>query len=160
MVLTIDSSTSVKNLGVVASLVLTPKPIFISMHQVLETPKDSKFYVNEYKKMISAVGAIKVVGTVNDNEQVMKSAQRELKEEFPWLINVGCVSHILNLFAKNGLQVSTSISSVMNLVQFTTKTIKKSSSLNGTFVSIQGKLQNARSSRHVSLHNPGEYRSS
>lgn len=144
------------NLGVVATIALVPKPIFVSCKETLGETKDAVFYCSKYKEVISEVGATKVVGTINDNETTMVSAQKLLLVEYPWLINVRCFSHNLNLFAKNGLQKSPSIKVIVDVVRTASKKIKKSPKLNGIFHSIQSK---DNSSCKLALTIPGKYRS-
>lgn len=158
VVLSIDGSTNVTSVGVVAAIALVPEPVFISCDAEKAVTKDADYYFKKYSKIMATVGTTKVVGTVNDNEATMKAAQKLLSIEYPWLINVGCFSHVLNLFAKNGIQTSASILEVVNVVKRGTKAIRRSSNVHGVFKSIQSDLKDD-DSKFLALHIPGEYRS-
>lgn len=118
--------------------------------------KDANFYFEKYQKVLKEVGATKVVGTINDNETTMISAQKLLKDKYPWLINVRCLAHNLNLFAKNGLQKASAIKEIVDVVKLASKKIKKSPKLNGILHTIQSRKE---SSTKLALTVPGEFRS-
>lgn len=118
-------------------MALVPTPIFISCDETQGVTKNAAYYFDKYKEVMEAVGTMKVVGTVNDNETTMISAQNLLRDEYPWLINVRCFSHNLNLFAKNGLQKAPAIKAIVEIIKTASKKIKKSPKLNGIFHNIQ-----------------------
>ena len=155
IVVSIDGSSNVHKCGVIVGIALIPKPVYLCCEEVKGLSKDKHFYANKYKDLITKVGTMKVVGTINDNENTMTASQKQLKEDYPSLINVGCLSHLLNLFAENGIQKCGTISHLIDLVKSTTTKIRSSSLLIGHFKAIQEKLAKKEGFLPVALTKAG-----
>lgn len=149
-----DATTSIKHLGVIACLALTPKPVLLFSNETGAESKNEDYYVANYLKAILMVGEGKVVATINDNEKAITNAQDtlELDPETRSLIHLRCFSHVLNLLAERVFSTNSS-SKLLEVVTTTSKKIRKSNILNGHFNDLTKDLN-----IDVSMVLPGTFR--
>lgn len=99
-----DSWTNVRNESLTSYIVSSPllkSPIYIESSLANYTSKDSNYALAEYKRIINKLGSQFVSAITTDNASELKKAKKDIQPEFPNVMGMGCICHLLNIFLTN-----------------------------------------------------------
>lgn len=60
-----------------------------------------QFLASEIKTVLNNIGANKFIAIISDNGSNVKLAREMITTEYPYIINVRCIAHYLNLITKS-----------------------------------------------------------
>lgn len=96
-----DAWSNIRNDSITNYIINTPAPVFFrSVHTKAER-HTGLFLASEIKKIFSELGSEKFLGLISDNGANIKLARELIAEEFPHIVEYGCICHALNLLIGN-----------------------------------------------------------
>ena len=101
--LALDGWTSLSSLSIYSFLVLTSsrKQYLYSLRDYSLAHHTGEFLAAEIKTIIDQIGAIKIKAIVTDNDANVKLARELVTKEYPYIINLHCIAHFVNLITKS-----------------------------------------------------------
>jgi predicted component of type VI protein secretion system len=77
------------------------KEYLYSLRDLSNISHTAKVLEDEIDRVLSAVGSKKFSAVVSDNAAAIANARKHISEKYPYILNVRCIAHFVNLITKD-----------------------------------------------------------
>ncbi len=77
------------------------KEYLYSLRDLSDISHTAKVLKDEIEHVLSKIGAEKFAAVISDNASAIASARRQISEKYPFILNIHCIAHCVNLITKD-----------------------------------------------------------
>ena len=77
------------------------KEYLYSLRNLLSISHTAKVLEDEIDRVLTAIGPKKFAAVVSDNASAIANARKHISEKYPYILNIRCIAHFVNLITKD-----------------------------------------------------------
>jgi hypothetical protein len=97
------------------------KEYLYSLRNLSSLSQTSKVLEDEIDRIISKIGTKKFAAVVTDNASAIANARKYISEKYPYILNIRCIAHCVNLITKDILGNYFFFNIIFYLIKLTNK---------------------------------------
>jgi len=77
------------------------KEYLYSLRNLSSVSHTAKVLEDEIDRVLIAIGPKKFAAVVSDNASAIANARKHISEKYPYILNIRCIAHFVNLITKD-----------------------------------------------------------
>jgi len=77
------------------------KEYLYSLRNLSSVSHTAKVLEDEIDRILTAIGPKKFAAVVSDNASAIANARKHISEKYPYILNIRCIAHFVNLITKD-----------------------------------------------------------
>lgn len=131
-----DGWSNCRNESIINFVVSCPTPLFVKFLETKDEAHNADYLFKQMEEVMQQYGVDKFFVAIGDNAANMQAGLKLLKEKYPHIQPLGCISHLMHLLCGDIIKC-TSAKQIIDTAKHIIKRIKKSHKLSALFVKLQ-----------------------